>query len=231
MRSGSVFGGVMLALVTTISAHAADMGVPPAMPASPGYIPAAFYWTGFYVGGEAGGGWGNASWVDAVAPATASLSPNGFLVGGFLGVNYQIGQVVLGMEGTFDGNWFNSNTTDTAGNNLKTQVFWTATTVGRLGIAFDRLLIYGKGGAAFAYDRATETTPALQAIGSNDRFGWTVGGGVEYAFTEHFTARVEYDYLTFSTKSDPLIGPAGPIGSAIIGLKINEAKAGLAYKF
>ena len=224
----------MLAVLTTISAHAADMGVRPAMPANPGYIPAAFYWSGFYLGGEAGGGWGNASWVDAVAPGTtASVSPTGFLVGGFMGINYQTGPVVLGLEGTFDGTWFNGNTTDAAGNNLKSQVFWSATTTARLGIAFDRLLIYGKGGAAFAYDRATETTsPAtglLQAMGSVDRVGWTVGGGVEYAFTEHFTGRVEYDYLTFPTKTDPVSG--GFMGASVIGLKINEAKAGVAYKF
>jgi outer membrane immunogenic protein len=182
MQSRTVLGGILLAAFATLSAQAADMSVPSAKPASLEYIPATFYWTGFYIGGAAGGGWGNASWVDAVAPVTANMSPNGFLVGGFMGINYQMGPVVLGLEGTFDGNWFNDTTTDSALNNLQTRVFWTATTVGRLGVAFDRLLIYGKGGVGFAYDRATETTPALlQAIGSADRVGWTVGGGVEYA--------------------------------------------------
>jgi outer membrane immunogenic protein len=94
-------------------------------------------------------------------------------------------------------------------------------------------LVYGKGGAAFAYDRATETTPVfVQGVGSLDRVGWTVGGGVEYAFTEHFTGRVEYDYLSFSTKVVPLFGSGGlPFATDIIGLTISEAKAGVAYKF
>jgi outer membrane immunogenic protein len=237
MWSGRIFGGVAVALFTTLSAHAADMGVPVA-PAPAPYIPAQFYWTGFYVGAHAGGGWGTAQWIDALPAAAGtngSVSPSGFLIGSFVGLNYQIGWAVIGVEGDFDGTWFNSNTNDSFGDNIKTQVFWTATVTGRFGVAFDRLLIYGKGGVAFAYDRETETTPATgvpplaQAIGSGDHVGWTGGGGVEYAFTEHWTGRIEYDYLSFASKPYAFVG--GFIGTGNVGMHINEAKAGFAYKF
>ncbi|HEY6331021.1 MAG TPA: outer membrane protein [Blastocatellia bacterium] len=237
MKLVAVAGGVTLTLLTSLSAHAADM-TPVVQPAPSSYIPAKFLWSGFYLGGALGYAWGSATFTDPFAAATGSPSLKGFLVGGLIGVNYQFDTWVVGFEGDFTGTWANGSVVDAAGNNLQTRVFWTSTLTGRIGVALDRLLIYGKGGAAFAYDRDTVTVAPSRvgADGSTYRAGWTFGGGLEYAITEHWIARVEYDYLKFSstnfvfTDGRPVL-LGGITGGGNVSFTLNEAKAAMAYKF
>jgi outer membrane immunogenic protein len=250
MKWGAVTGGVLAALASLPIAsptRAADMTPigQPAIPAPAGYIPAQFLWTGFYMGAGIGGGFGTSTFFDpfpAAAGVIASPSLRGFLVSGIAGINYQISSVVIGVEGDFTGSWAKGSVVDSAGNTLLTSVFWTSTFAGRLGLAFDRLLIYGRGGAAFDYDRDTATLPGTaSAVGSLYRTaGWTVGGGVEYAVTEHWTGRIEYDYLRFPAKALgfqgnalPPVGFFGVPGTATgaVGLSIGEIKGIMAYKF
>jgi len=226
----------MLAALATVSsqfsARAADMGVP-VQPAPSTYIPAIFSWTGYYFGVEAGGGFGQANWTDPLhPPVTATVDPSGFVLGAYTGVNYQIGSFVIGGDVEFDGTWVDGSTTDAVSDALQTKVFWTSTASGRFGVAFDRLLLYFKAGGAFAYDRAfvTASNGVSQSIGSTYRIGWNAGGGLDYAFTDHWTVRLEYDYLSLSNEGVPLTGK-GANGTATIGLNLSEAKAGLAYKF
>jgi outer membrane immunogenic protein len=232
MKWAAVIGAVALAALPSLSARAADMTpvAPRGISATSGYIPARFLWTGFYLGAGIGGGWGTATFNDPIVAATATPSLKGFLVGGVMGINYQIESVVIGIEGDFTGSWNNGSIADAAGNNLLTEVFWTASITGRLGVAFDRLLIYGKGGAGFDYDRDTVTVGTLASIGSTNRAGWTVGGGLEYAVTEHWTARIEYDHFKFPLKGIAFQGSAGN-GNGTVGLNINELKGIIAYKF
>jgi outer membrane immunogenic protein len=230
MKLAAVIGGVALAALASLPARAADM-TPIAPRATSGYIPAQFLWTGFYLGAGIGYGWGTSTFIDPFSGMTASPSPKGFLVGGVMGINYQISSVVLGVEGDFTGTWAKGSAVDSTGNTLETRIFWTGSFTGRLGWAFDRLLIYGKGGVGFDYDRDTVTLPTNAAsIGSVYRVAWTVGGGVEYAVTEHWTARVEYDYFRFPVKGIFFGGPAGNVNGNI-GIKLNEAKLIMAYKF
>jgi outer membrane immunogenic protein len=238
MKWGAVIGGVALAALASLPARAADL-TPIAPRATSGYIPAQFLWTGFYLGAGIGYGFGTSTFIDPFGAGTASPSPKGFLVGGVTGINYQINSVVVGVEGDFTGSWAKGSAVDAAGNNLQTSVFWTASITGRLGWAFDRLLIYGKGGVGFDYDRDTVTVVGgASAIGSTIRAAWTVGGGVEYAVTEHWTGRIEYDFFKFPTKGFLFTGGAASLffGPALnangnVGININEIKAIMAYKF
>jgi outer membrane immunogenic protein len=244
MKWGEVIGGVALAalgslsasLMATSPARAADMTPIAQRPISSGYIPAQFYWTGFYLGAGIGYGWGTAPFVDPFSQASASPSINGFLVSGVTGINYQFSSVVIGVEGDFTGTFVKGTATDATGNALKADVFWTASITGRLGWAIDRLLIYGKGGVGFDYDRDTVTIPNGNTVaGTANHVGWTVGGGVEYAITEHWTGRLEYDYFKFASKAIAFSGPAAvPPGSTPggnVGINLNEIKAIMAYKF
>jgi outer membrane immunogenic protein len=244
MKWGAVTGGVALAALASLPgllsasapARAADMTPVAPRPATSGYIPAQFFWTGFYIGAGIGGGWGTSSFTDPLAAATASPSLTGFLVSGISGINYQISSVVVGVEGDFTGTWVKGTATDAAANNLQTSVFWTSSITGRMGMAFDRLLIYGKGGVGFDYDRDTVTIPnGATTIGSTYRVGWTIGGGVEYAVTDHWTGRIEYDYFRFPAKSFTFSGTANPAiapnVSGIVGLNVGEIKGIMAYKF
>jgi outer membrane immunogenic protein len=244
MKWGAVIGGVALAALASLPvalsasspARAADMTpVPRPLPA---YIPAQFFWTGFYMGTGIGAAWSNSQFTDPFAGLKGSPSPRGFLVSGIAGINYQIGAVVFGAEGDFTGAWVKSGSVvDAVNNSLSISIFWTSTITARLGVAFDRLLIYSKGGAAFDYDRDTVTLPNNTAAnGSTYRAGWTLGGGLEYALTDHWTGRLEYDYLRFPVRALSFQGngttpPNTAFVSSTIGLNINEVKAIAAYKF
>ena len=159
MRSGSFLGGVALALFTTLSAQAADLGVRPAVPQpratfrrpiiGPDSTPAAK---------SAAGRQEHPGAIRSPMPPPLQFRPTASCsAASWASIRVQMGPVVAGIEGNFDGTWFNGSTIDAAGNTLNTKVFWTSTLTGRLGYAFDRLLIYARGGAAFAYDRSTET--------------------------------------------------------------------------
>jgi outer membrane immunogenic protein len=241
MKWNEVIGGAALAAVASLSAspwvvgsaRAADMTPVVQRPATSGYIPAQFLWTGFYLGAGIGGGFGSAPFTDPFSGASASPSINGFLVSGVAGINYQFGSVVVGAEGDFTGAWAKGSAIDATGNSLQASVFWTSSITGRLGWAMDRLLIYGKGGVAFDYDRDTVTIPnGNTALGTTYHVGWTVGGGVEYAVTEHWTGRIEYDYLRFASNAFVFKGTASTMGvGGAVGINLSEVKAIMAYKF
>ena len=89
---------------------------------------------------------------------------------------------------------------------------WLTTLTGRLGYAYDRVLFYGKGGAAWVGSNnftLTDTATGASASFSNNNTntGWTAGGGLEWAFTNNWTARVEYDYVGLSNQT--FVVPAG----------------------
>jgi outer membrane immunogenic protein len=211
---------------------------PRAIPATSGYIPAQFFWTGFYLGAGIGGAWGTSTFTDPFSGATASPSLKGFLVSGVMGINYQITSVVIGVETDFTGTWAKGSATvvpaaPAVPSSLMTDVFWTGSVTGRVGWAFDRLLIYGKGGVGFTFDRDTVSpNTGGSAVGSLYRAGWTVGGGVEYALTEHWTGRLEYDYFKFPARGLTFQGNSTPsFGGGLVGFNLSEIKAIMAYKF
>ena len=154
------------------------------MPVPPAYMPAVpFYnWTGFYIGVNGGGAFGSSNWTDPTLAATGNFSVNGFLIGGTLGANYQMGSWVFGVEG--DGDWANLDSTtfntSCGGVGCETSSDFLATIRGRVGYAFDRLLVYGTAGAAFANVQAAA---GVLPFMSSTEAGWTAGVGLEYAVT------------------------------------------------
>lgn len=217
----------LLAVTSTIalcfhSASAADLGVPyKALPPVP-----LFSWTGWYAGVNGGGAWGqtdhtvSASAVGLPAVTTGNFDVDGGLAGGTLGYSYQIGQWVLGLETDLD--WTNIEGTNStpiavgavAGNVAVTsRLQWLDTTRARLGWAFGHVLLYGTGGAAFGGLTAT-TAASAAGLGAaatatladtQTRFGYTAGGGVEWAFTDNFTVKVEYLYVNLGSQNQELI--------------------------
>jgi outer membrane immunogenic protein len=236
-----LLGGAALAALGA-PAMAADLGRPAPAPvytkAPP--PPTTYSWTGFYVGGDAGYGWANSNGTLTTA-AGAPLAPysydvNGPIAGGFIGGNYQINQFVLGLEG----DWQWSNLTGNGGSIASVGAggpFAISTTVnnygsirGRLGVAFDRFLVFGTGGWAlgnFSTSYVSGVAP-LGSVGGSSANGWTVGGGVEYAFTDNLLGRVEYRYTDLGTVSGT---PSVGFAEAGNNLTINDIRVGLAYKF
>jgi outer membrane immunogenic protein len=200
-------------------------------------------WTGFYVGAQAGYGWEKDAWTQytaagvLVSPQT-SFNAKGALLGGQLGYNYQMGAVVLGVEGDLSwaglkGTESNQPITNLCNPvfNCETKINWLATVTGRLGYAWGPALLYAKGGAAWAGANRrfiTAATGADLASASETRTGWTLGGGFEYAFTSAWSAKLEYDYLGFGTKRLTFVNPAGPY-FIDVNQNIQVVKVGLNY--
>jgi outer membrane immunogenic protein len=224
------------------------MAAAPAYKAPP---PPVFTWTGFYGGIHAGGGWGTKHWYNQFTgvPGLAGLDVGshhvrGGLAGGQVGFNYQVGYWVLGVEA--QGSWAeltgdNTNLVFVLGpsniiNNSK--VTSLASVGGRVGYAFDRVLPYVTGGAAWAHDKYSTTTVASStpfATGSDNRTGWVAGVGVEYAFWNNLSLKLEYNYYDFGRDrvalSCPTVcGAAGRFDQDIVQ-QINTVKLGLNYRF
>jgi outer membrane immunogenic protein len=213
------------------SAGAADLPVAVAPVAS---APAAlFSWTGFYIGGHLGGGFDRSSWKDPLTGANnAFASGAGFLGGAQAGANWQFNRLVLGLEGDFSYAGLNGSGADSRGNSIGTRTDWTSTVTGRIGAAFDRLLIYGKGGVAFARDQNGFTDLAgNNASSALTRTGWTAGLGLEYGINANWSAKVEYDYLSFGPQALNFTTATTPFYSTNAGLNIHEIKAGVNFRF
>jgi outer membrane immunogenic protein len=212
------------------SALAADMSRPP-----PPYVPApvmpVYNWTGFYIGANAGGAWASGTLSNNVTGASVSASHSGFIGGGQLGYNWQFGNFVLGGEWLFDGTDLNAS--GTAGNfSASAHTDWVSTATARFGWAFNNWLWYGKAGGAWVQNSASATflSPVTgivtQASGSRTNSGWTVGTGVEWAFTPNWIGRLEYDYIGLDNWN-----VNGPFNQFSISRQINMFTAGLSYKF
>ena len=215
-----LLASVGLLALGVASASAADIQRRQAMPTKePVYVAAPYYnWTGFYVGINGGGGWGRSDFSTPFA--SDSFNTSGGLVGGTLGYNYQMGQVVFGLEGDMD--WSNIRGSGTCGGGLSCSVRndWLGTARGRLGYAFDRFMPYVTGGAAFGNIKTSVDT-----LGSSNqtKAGWALGGGIEAAIAGPWTAKVEYLHVDLGR------------GSSVLGsdarFDANIVRAGLNYRF
>lgn len=198
LASTALLAGVVLAA----PAVAADLsGRYPAPYVQP---VAAFTWTGFYVGGNAGYGWGTTSFGD----------PGGFIAGLQAGYNFQFGSpFVLGIETDI-------NYSGMSGGGVGLGYFGTVRA--RLGYSFDRALVYGTGG--FAYGQGNADFFGLTS--SANLTGWTLGVGAEYAVDRNWSAKLEYLYVDLGSATYGTL--AGPVVS---GLDANILRAGVNYRF
>ena len=103
---------------------------------------------------------------------------------------------------------------------------------GRLGVAFDRWLLFGTGGWAWgnpAMSYALLGSAPLATNGGNTSSGWTVGAGLEYALTDHVLGRIEYRYTDLATPG--FVNAAANLANAGQRAAISDTRLGFAYKF
>jgi outer membrane immunogenic protein len=232
-------GGLALAAGTALSvcsAAAADLPVRVAPATVPpiAYAPPVYNWTGFYIGGHLGGGFEGSSWSDPFTGANNTFNKLGFLGGAQIGANVQFNALVLGIEGDFSwtGLGLKGTGTDSIGDAIATTTNWTSTVTGRVGAAFDRLLVYGRGGVAFAQDQSSFTDLGANTASTTFlRTGWTAGAGLEYGFNNNWSAKIEYDYLGFGSKALNFSTPLQPAYTSNANLNVQEVKAGLNFRF
>jgi outer membrane immunogenic protein len=260
--------GAALLTVAASSANAADMPLK-----TPIYAPAPLYsWSGFYVGGTVGGASGNFdpstatvfSPVGYFAPASVaavntvgppSIKPTGFTGGFEAGYNWQVGKIVLGFEGDVESLQLRGSSISSASYplfaggftvNSNASTSWLATTRGRIGVAFDNILIFGTGGAAFTNLNGnfsfsdTFAAAAESASFSGSKIGYVGGGGLEAGLWGPWTVKAEYLYVNFGTLSATSTNlTAFPARIAFpsnafthsIDLNASIARVGLNYRF
>ncbi len=221
----TVYIGLLVAAVATPS-FAADLPRPSYK--APIYSVPAFSWTGFYLGLNAGYGFGKSDWSSTTT--AGSTKPKGALAGVTLGYNLQTGSWVWGLEGDIDYSWMKGSTSSgtgvCGGIGCETKNTWFGTARGRLGYAgWDRWLPYVTGGAAFGNVKMNPNTGASE---SKTRLGWTLGAGVEYALWSNWTTKLEYLYadLGKSTCSTTACGV-----DTEVSFKTSIVRVGLNYRF
>lgn len=268
------------------AASAADLRQGPVLKAQPAQSVFAptLNWTGLYVGGHLGAGWGTTATNDPASPTgcqhsqgqgqanptcfttdpappgvdPATVGPpiaynsshtvNGFLGGGQIGFNYQIGTWVWGAE--IQASFADLNGQGSCGPlgllNCSSKIEGLATFSGRLGYAIDRALIYVKGGAAWAATKVSvdntgaffficdpTTVPPTGCLASggsvsDDRWGWMFGTGIEYALYNNWSTKIEYNYMDFGSKSYVINNELPPFE---IEHRVHLVKFGVNYRF
>jgi outer membrane immunogenic protein len=210
----------------TVSAFAADMPVKaPVYRAAP--VP-MYNWTGFYVGGDVGGGWGDHDRNLVPNTFANSYHSSGFIGGAHAGYNWQIDTFVLGIETDFNGTTIKGDDGGAGGTLDQTKVKWLGSTRGRLGYAWDRFLVFATGGLAYAELEHFNDGGASQTF-SKTQTGWTVGGGLEYAIDNNWSVRAEYRYYDLGTYQN--LAPSNGITAYEVKTKLNTVTAGFSYKF
>ncbi len=249
LRSFTIAGVLAAAMVP---AAAADFPVEPIYQARPAVV--IFRWTGVYVGAHLGGGTGYKSEDSfrfpyaglTFVPLPVSISPHGWLAGGQIGANYQVDSWVLGFEAQVS--WTNFKGSSACPMNVvpvtpgfsgaadcTVKLDSMGTIAARLGWAFDRLLIYGKGGAAWTNDSYQVLLIADKPLlfSTNElRWGWMAGIGVEYAFTDSWSAKIEYNHMDLGTDSLRFVEQGGNVFiDTNFRERIDIVKVGVNYRF
>jgi outer membrane immunogenic protein len=168
------------------------------------YVQPVYNWSGFYVGGHIGGGFADSSWSDPFTGANNTFNKLGFLAAVRSERTSSSTRSCSASRATSPGPGSGSRARAPirSATPLPPTTNWTSTVTGRVGAAFDRLLVYGKGGVAFAQDQSSLTDLGANTASTTFmRTGWTAGAGLEYGLSQNWSAKIEYDYLGFGSKA------------------------------
>lgn len=216
-----------LTAIDAVRVDAADAPLPVKAP-----VQARYDWTGFYVGGHFGYGWGSLGSGANAIPSGGVFLPTSVtgLIGGYqAGYNLHLpNNVVVGLETdmTFQSPIAGAATIPAPFN---TTFDYFGTVRGRLGYASGRLFPYVTGGAAFGQTKVDTIDVDGNVVSSQSKlhWGWTAGAGVEYALTGRWTGKLEYNYIDLGAQTYALnIVPP----TAVVDPAIHVVKLGLNYR-
>ncbi|MET0708777.1 MAG: outer membrane protein [Tardiphaga sp.] len=198
------FAAVVALAAGMVSAQAADLPYRSRAPYTVNQPLNGYSWAGPYLGGTLGYEWGNVS--------NTAAKPSGFVGGVTGGYNWQSGNVVFGLEGDIQG-----STADDRFAAYKFSNPWFGTVRGRVGYAFNNVLVYGTGGLAFG-SLETELNGLQQ---SKTSAGYTVGVGAEVGIYQNWTAKIEYLYVNLSSNDYTLTGTKNGLDFGTVRLGVN----------
>jgi outer membrane immunogenic protein len=254
------FLATLSVLALSGAARAADMALKSPHAQAAAMTATVSNWSGFYVGGNLGYGWGNGNTDFSFLPTPADFLLNngslgirstGVIGGAQFGYNWQIGSLVTGLEADIQGSGIKGSVhpalTDAAGflNVVSSEhrLSWFGTVRGRLGVTVTPdLLLYGTGGLAYGHVDASandqvSTTAVINAPASVSKttVGWTAGAGAEWMFAHNWSAKLEYLYVDLGSESEigsfpPPTDPKFKVGYTW-HTQENIARVGVNYHF
>jgi outer membrane immunogenic protein len=235
MKHPGLVGALITALAaTSLAAQAADLPARTTYSPPPAAVP-VYNWTGIYLGINGGYGWGRQDPLSLITSQYDKVNTDigGGMAGGTFGAQIQAGHVVLGVEGDYD--WANIKGTTTVvptilgapapfTANLATEIKSVSTVRVRVGYAAQNWLMYGTGGVAVVRGETTAslagitcgTVGNLRCSGDTTRVGIAAGGGIEYGFTQNWSAKLEYLWIGAASDRDA---------------HINTVRGGINYRF
>jgi outer membrane immunogenic protein len=196
----------LIALGAAAPASAADLAARPYTKAPP-MMAAIYNWSGFYIGGNGGGGWAHDCRTNAAGASLGCYDPSGAVAGGQVGYRWQTSSWVFGLEA--QGDWADIHgavqSLVVPANRIGTRVDAFGLFTGQVGWAWSNVLLYAKGGAAVVdqkFDFITNATGVVNATsGYNTRWGGTVGAGAEFGFAPNWSVGVEYDHIFLNRRN------------------------------
>jgi outer membrane immunogenic protein len=253
MGTMRVLGLAAAIVLASSAARAADLAPRPMYVKAAPIIAPAFNWQGFYIGGHGGYGWGKESddqsslficTIGATRCNTADkYDLDGFIAGGHIGYNWQSGVYVFGIEADGDATGLKGSSDFEYGPFYGTLSFksqWQASLRLRAGYAINTTLLYVTGGVAFAggklteelHDEFSQNPDELVGIttNKNTHVGWTIGGGIECAFTPNWIGRLEARYTDFGSENYAVNEVNGP-DSVNVSWTQTTVTGGISYKF
>lgn len=193
-----------MAIATTASGSAAAADLPRGP--APYYPPPAsiYNWTGPYAGLNLGYQW---------AKVTNNVTePSGIAGGGQLGYNWQLGQFVFGLETDIQ-----ASAADDTFASYKFSNPWFGTLRARIGYAINNVMLYGTGGLAYG-----ELKGEFFGLEEDKTLvGWTAGAGIEYGFTQNWSAKLEYLYMDLASRTYSITGVDNGLHSSFLRLGVN----------
>lgn len=229
MRFMSITSAALFIAVVASPAMAADPTADMPVESS------ANIWSGVYVGVQVGGGWGKAFLQNEfVTTDRTTFDPSGAFGGGHVTALWQFGQIVAGVEAeaNFAGIKDGGDISPPLGNFFDTKIQWFGSLDAKIGVPFDRLLVYGTAGVAFGGIEMSQNFTFLSETHSetNTSVGWTVGAGIDYALTDQIVVGAQYRYYDFGTESftPP---PASPLFDRHEDVDLHTVSLKASYKF
>jgi outer membrane immunogenic protein len=208
-----------------------------ALAATPAFAQAPlFNWSGFYVGANVGGAWGKSTFDETQAGfwyvTNLSVDPSAVIGGLQAGRNWQVNNIVYGLEADIDFSSAKERTSLGAGQAThESRLRALATLRGRVGIAADRTLFFLTAGGAYGRlkNEIVDRTFGFTARRDSSNWGWVAGGGIEHAFAHNWSAKVEFLHTRFGSESD------GPFVANTYAFRFKDsvsiARAGINFRF